>query len=94
MEKRASFTASVQSQFAIQNKNGVRVTSHGLHLTKTFSVFSRRVSTLEAYCEKTVRDIKKIIANSFVSGQNWSIHQIKIFHWGGSLTAFAINFQK
>ena len=53
---------------------------------KTFSkTIQFNKSYTNAYCEKTVRDIQKIIADSFVSGQNWSIHQIKLFQWRGSL---------
>ena len=36
--------------------------------------------------EKTVRDIQKVIEDSFSAGLNWSTLQIQIFHWSGSLT--------
>ena len=56
---------------------------------KTFSkTIQFNKSYTNAYCEKTVRDIQKIIADSFVSGQNWSTQQIKKVHWSGSLTSF------
>ena len=43
-------------------------------------------SNTNVYCEKTVIDSKKIIADSLSVGLNWFIHQLKMFHWRGSLT--------
>ncbi len=33
------------------------------------------------FWEKMVKDIKKMIANLLLSEQNWSIHEMKIYHW-------------
>ncbi len=62
---------------AVQELSCVKIVTHAhIHNQKANT-------TLGAYCEETVKDIKKIIVNSFVSGRNWSIHQIKIFHRRG-----------
>ncbi len=53
------------------------------HFWKTFQL---NKSNSNAYWEKKVIDSKKIIADSLSVGLTWFIHQLKMFHWTGSLT--------